>query len=79
MLSAACGPKSTPETTPPADDENLVDLVVKGDYVVTMDADATIHEDAAIAIDEGVIATDTEGRVVQMNRVASLLTTEPRR
>ena len=54
-LAAACGPKGTSELSSPADDDGLIDLVVKGDHVVTMNADATVHEDAAVAIDDGII------------------------
>lgn len=38
-----------------SDDRTLVDLIVAGDHVVTMDADNSILEDAAVAIAEGLI------------------------
>ena len=32
-----------------------VDLIIKGDHIVTMDADGTVYKDAAVAVDEGLI------------------------
>jgi len=32
-----------------------VDLIIKGDHIVSMDANGTIYKDAAIAVDQGVI------------------------
>ena len=32
-----------------------VDLIIKGDHIVTMDADGTVYRDAAVAVDEGLI------------------------
>jgi 5-methylthioadenosine/S-adenosylhomocysteine deaminase len=32
-----------------------IDLIIKGDHVITMDADGTVYEDAAIAVDKGLI------------------------
>ena len=49
---AACNPAPTPA---PDNDDNGIDLVVKGDHVVTMDAAGTIIEDGAVAIDDGII------------------------
>jgi len=45
-------PASTPAATTP---ENQIDLIVMGDYVVSMDAEASIFENAAVAIDDGLI------------------------
>jgi 5-methylthioadenosine/S-adenosylhomocysteine deaminase len=47
---AGCG---TTHTGADADDN--IDLIVNGDYVVTMDASLTIIEDGAVAVDDGVI------------------------
>ncbi|MEJ2255523.1 MAG: amidohydrolase [Woeseiaceae bacterium] len=49
------------------DAADRIDLLVKGDYIVTMDDNSSIIEDGAIAIDEGVIvaigpAADIEAR-----------------
>ena len=52
----ACQPRTTPE--PPqstADDRDRIDLIVTGDYVVTMNDAAEVHQGAAIAVDDGVI------------------------
>jgi len=38
-----------------ATDDDRIDLIVLGDYIVTMDAAATVIENGAIAIDDGVI------------------------
>ena len=52
----ACSPDTAPVSEPAADPSgDKIDLIVKGDYVVTMDAAANVHENAAVAIDEGVI------------------------
>ena len=45
------------QTAPSADatGDGRIDLIVLGDYIVTMDAAATVIENGAIAIDDGVI------------------------
>lgn len=56
--AAACQPEATSEQPAPAADESTgeqIDLIVAGDYVVTMDDDAAIHTGSAVAIDDGVI------------------------
>jgi 5-methylthioadenosine/S-adenosylhomocysteine deaminase len=51
----ACTPgKETGEDTIAADDDRI-DLIVKGDHIVSMDAAGTVIESGAIAVDEGVI------------------------
>jgi len=37
------------------DTRQRVELIIKGDYVVSMDSAGTIYEDGAVAVDEGVI------------------------
>ena len=49
---AACNPAPEAETT--ATDDRI-DLVVKGDWVVSMDAAGSVIENGAVAIDDGVI------------------------
>ena len=49
---AACGAKKEPAA---AVDDDRIDLIVKGDYVVTMDASGTVYEQGAVAVDEGLI------------------------
>ena len=56
LVLLACSPDTAPVSEPAADPSgDKIDLIVKGDYVVTMDAAANVHENAAVAIDEGVI------------------------
>ena len=60
-LLAACSPSEPQESTSApaaASDEassNAIDLIIAGDYVVTMDADGNILRNGAVAIDEGLI------------------------
>ena len=56
--ATACQPETTSEHAAPAVDTSSgqqIDLIVAGDYVVTMDDAATVHTGSAIAIDDGVI------------------------
>ena len=58
LASATAGCEPQTASAPPApepDDADRIDLVVQGDYVVTMDASMTVHQNAAVAIDDGVI------------------------
>jgi 5-methylthioadenosine/S-adenosylhomocysteine deaminase len=52
---AACGAAEAPDTAATTADDPRIDLLVRGDYVVTMDGSGTIIEDGAIAVDDGVI------------------------
>lgn len=60
-LVAACSPAEPPATSAvpaPATaeaDSNAIDLIIAGDYVVTMDADGNVIRDGAIAVDDGLI------------------------
>ncbi len=49
---AACGPKTEPAASV---DDDRIDLIVKGDFIVTMDESGTVYEQGAVAVDEGVI------------------------
>ena len=51
---SACNPSGNTADSV-ADDGAGIDLVVRGDWVVTMDAGGTLIEDGAVAIDDGVI------------------------
>ncbi|MDH3613325.1 MAG: amidohydrolase family protein [Gammaproteobacteria bacterium] len=52
----ACSQDTAPLTDPTTDTSgNQIDLIVAGDYIVTMDEAATVHKGSAIAIDDGVI------------------------
>ncbi len=48
----ACGSGTEPNANV---DDDRIDLIVKGDYVVTMDASGTVYEQGAVAVHEGVI------------------------
>ena len=63
LLLAAC----TPAESPPATTDHAIDLIVPGDYVVTMDPELTVIADGAVAVDKGIIidvgtAADIESR-----------------
>lgn len=49
---SACNPAAN---APQQDEEDRIDLVVRGDWVVTMAAGGSVIEDGAVAIDDGVI------------------------
>ena len=52
----ACSPADEGEPAPGvAESENAIDLIIAGDYVVTMDPARTVIEGGAIAVDGGVI------------------------
>jgi 5-methylthioadenosine/S-adenosylhomocysteine deaminase len=51
FLLLACS-AAEQDSAPPSD---AIDLIVAGDYVVTMDAGLTVIEDGAVAVDDGVI------------------------
>jgi 5-methylthioadenosine/S-adenosylhomocysteine deaminase len=56
LFLVACEPQATPEpVNSAADDADQIDLIVTGDYVVTMNDAADVHQGAAIAINDGVI------------------------
>ncbi|MCZ6911870.1 MAG: amidohydrolase family protein, partial [Proteobacteria bacterium] len=57
----ACTPAESPATggqsltTSTAEDDDAIDLIIEGDYVVTMDQDGNVIADGALAIDGGLI------------------------
>ena len=51
---SACNPSGTGADSVVADDD-AIDLLVRGDWVVTMDAEGTLIENGVVAIDDGVI------------------------
>jgi 5-methylthioadenosine/S-adenosylhomocysteine deaminase len=63
-LVSGCSPQE-----PPVDgnDEGLIDLVIAGDYVVTMDSSGTIHQGAAVAVDDGVIVAIGPAAEIEAN------------
>ncbi|RZV36486.1 MAG: amidohydrolase [Chromatiales bacterium] len=52
-MLAACTPEAT--ETPAEESGDQIDLIVNGAHIVTMDAQGTVIENGAIAVDEGVI------------------------
>ena len=74
FILAACGAaEKPPEAATAADDR--IDLVVRGDWIVSMDADNTIIENGAVAIDDGVIlavgpAAEIEARFAAQETLA---------
>jgi len=59
LLLVACAPPEPPAAAPEpaaaAPDPDAIDLIIAGDYIVTMDAAGTVIQDGAIAIDDGLI------------------------
>ena len=55
LTLSACGPGEQAADTPAAADDERIDLIVKGDHIVTMDPAGTVIEGGAIAVDEGLI------------------------
>ena len=49
----ACNPSPAPGSV--AENPNQIDLIVKGDYVVSMDAAGTVYENGAVAVDDSLI------------------------
>ncbi len=52
---AGCGSPDGSEPTPAETLDDGIDLIVQGDYVVTMDAGGTVIENGAVAVEDGVI------------------------
>jgi 5-methylthioadenosine/S-adenosylhomocysteine deaminase len=52
-----CGQANPPQQSPAVDagDENEIDLIIVGDFVVTMDDSGTVIENGAVAVDQGLI------------------------
>jgi len=58
MLLFACSDATQDEpvtSNPDSDSRQKVDLIIQGDYIVSMDADGTVYRNAAVAVDQGVI------------------------
>ena len=56
FTTVACTPAGGPdESVRSGDAENDVDLIIAGDYVVTMDDSRTVIENGAVAVDDGII------------------------
>lgn len=56
LIVAACGADNTQSVNAPgADVGDRIDLIIEGDYIVTMDEDGTVIADGAIAVDDSLI------------------------
>jgi 5-methylthioadenosine/S-adenosylhomocysteine deaminase len=67
FLCAGCGPESISDNAG-ADDgqDDRIDLIVHGDFVVTMDAEGAVIEDGAVAVNDGIIiAVDSASSISQ--------------
>jgi len=52
----ACNQDTTPNSRSSAErSDDQIDLIVLGDYVVSMDEAMTVHKNGAVAIDDGLI------------------------
>jgi len=52
LFLQSCSTTTENESSEP---RQQIDLIIEGDYVVSMDAAGSVYEDAAIAVDEGLI------------------------
>ena len=55
FIVSGCQPDPASGEAPVEAAADQIDLIVKGTHIVTMDAEGTVIEDGAVAIDEGVI------------------------
>ena len=56
LALSACNPDTTPPVqTADEAPENRIDLIILGDYVISMDESGSVYENGAIAVDDGVI------------------------
>ena len=78
----ACSPASQDESATQSqvdDPRQKIDLIVQGDYVVSMDADGSVYKDAAVAVDQGVIiAVGSAAGIAATYRAADTLPGENR-
>lgn len=52
----ACSQEPTPDSALSADvTEDKIDLIILGDYVISMDDSSSVYKDGAVAVDEGLI------------------------
>jgi 5-methylthioadenosine/S-adenosylhomocysteine deaminase len=75
VFLGACAPTEDKAEAFSAADDDRIDLVIRGDWIVTMDADGTLIENGAIAVDDGVIlavgaAPDIEARYAARETLA---------
>ena len=62
---SGCQPEQATGEAPVEAAADQIDLIVKGTHIVTMDAEGTVIEDGAVAIDEGVILAVGNGKILE--------------
>jgi hypothetical protein len=65
FLATGCGERDSAGTAEDAGGPGAIDLIVEGDYVVTMDPGRRIVTDGAIAIHDGVILAVASAREIR--------------
>lgn len=55
IFGFGCGAEQTPADAPDSVSDESIDLIIKGDYVVTMNLGQDVIENGAVAVDDGVI------------------------
>ena len=74
LALAACGqggPAASDGESTEKNGRTDVDLIVSGDYVVTMNSDNTVHNGAAVAIDDGIIVAIGPAAEIESNYSAA--------
>lgn len=76
----ACSQDSPPAAEPAANAaEDQIDLIIKGEYVVSMDGSASVYENGAVAVDDGLIlAVGTADEIIAEYNAAETLSGENR-
>ncbi len=77
VIGTACSPASPPETAPIADSADSripADMIVQGEYVVTMDKGGTVLRNTAVVINDGIIvAIDASDKIDAAYSTSTLL------
>lgn len=55
LFLQACSSTAQLSDAAPNNPRQQVDLIIEGDYIVSMETDGAVHKDAAIAVNEGII------------------------
>ena len=56
VIVSACSQETAPPSQPAAEaPADQIDLIILGDYVISMDASASVYQDGAVAVDDGLI------------------------
>ena len=80
LLACSPVPQDESATQNQVDDSRQkIDLIIQGDYVVSMDADGSVYKDAAVAVDQGaIIAVGGAAEIVATYNAADTLPGENR-